>query len=171
MKRRRIDVILDPAYLDGVDDRSLEELGEMRDEVDGFENELSFYRRVLHGRLDVLRFEQRRRSGEDQRSVLDALPELLAAGMGGGSDTEGSMGRLRSEFAPDLPEVERRFSRVMDDDVLTRLPDLSDDDLALAIQELGELEQGISERRSRLHEIHDALVGQIGGRHVSSDPA
>jgi hypothetical protein len=169
MMRRRIDVVLDPEYLDALDARSLEELGEMRHEVDDLENQLSFYRRVLHGRLDVLRFEQRRRSGEDSRSIIEALPELLASGTGGGNGN--ALDRLHADFAPELPDVERRFARVMDDDILTRLPELGDDDLSLALEELGALEEQISGQRSALHGIHDALVTEIAGRHVASDPA
>ena len=170
MKRRRIDVVLDPAYVDDLGSYSLDELGVMRTEVDELENELSFYRRVLHGRLDVLRFEVRRRSGEDSRSIIEALPELLAAGTGGNGQGN-ALDRLHADFAPELPEVERRFSRVMDDDVLTRLPELGDDDLALALEELGTLEAQISGQRTQLHDIHDLLVTEIAGRHVAADPA
>lgn len=171
MKRRRIDVVLDPSYVDGLDGRTVAELGAMRVEVDELENELSFYRRVLHGRLDVLRFEQRRRRGEDDRPILDVLPELLSAGMDGGPVGTSDLGRLRAEFAPELPEVERRFARVMDDDILTRLPEIDDDGLVREIDELVALEGDISARRTRLHEVHDAIVVEIGGRHVATDPA
>ena len=171
MRRRRIDVVLDPTYVDGLDGFSLDELGGMRSEVDALENELSFYRRVLHGRLDVLRFEVRRRSGEDSRTIIEALPELIAAGTPAGSGNGNALDRLHSDFAPQLPEVERRFSRVMDDDILTRLPELDDDDLALALEELGALEARISGQRNQLHDIHDLLVGEIAGRHVATDSA
>ena len=97
------------------------------------------------------------------------LPELLASGTGGGNGN--ALDRLHADFAPELPEVERRFARVMDDDILTRLPELGDDDLSLALEELGALEEQISGQRSALHGIHDALVTEIAGRHVASDPA
>lgn len=172
MKRRRIDVLIDPAFVDGLDGRSLDELGAMRDEVDHFENELSFYRRVLHGRLDVLRFEVGRRRGDDSRSIIEALPELLAAGATGPVSGDGNaLDRLHADFAPELPEVERRFARVMDDDILTRLPDLGDDELALSIEELTALEEQISGQRAALHGVHDAIVREIAERHVATDPA
>lgn len=171
MKRSRIDVVLDPAYAHDLGSRSLDELGAMRTEVDDLENEVSFCRRVLHGRLDILRFEVRRRNGEDSRSVIEALPEVLAAGIGGGKGQGNALDRLPADFAPELPEVERRFPRVMDDDVLTRLPELGDDDLALALDELGTLEARISGQRTRLHDIHDLIVTEIAGRHVAVDPA
>jgi len=47
---------------------------------DDLEGELSYYRRLLHGRLDLLNFELRRRSGEETRSLIEALPEILADG-------------------------------------------------------------------------------------------
>ncbi|NND84161.1 MAG: hypothetical protein HKN46_03335 [Acidimicrobiia bacterium] len=171
--RRRIDVVLSPEYLDALDTHTLEELGEMRVLVDDLENQLSFYRRVLHGRMDVLRFEQRRRRGEDSRSIIEALPELLAIGNqeGNGNGNGNALDRLHADFAPELPEVERRYTSVMNDDILTRLPDLDDDDLTLALEAFGALEEKLSGQRNALHEIHDALVTEIAGRHVASDPA
>jgi hypothetical protein len=172
-QRRRIDVVLDSDYLDALDARTLEDLGTMRQEVDDLENQVSYYRRVLHGRLDVLGFEQRRRSGEDSRSIIEALPELLAAGADGdsGNGDGNALDRLHADFAPELPQIERRYARVTDDDILTRLPELSDEDLSLALQELRAIEEQLSTQRTALHGIHDALVTEIAGRHVASDPA
>ena len=66
--------------------------------------ELSFYRRMLHGRMDLLSFELRRRSGEETRSLMEALPEILA----GDSDPlpPRMLGdnRIIPIEAPDIPE-------------------------------------------------------------------
>ncbi len=66
-------------------DLPLKELRSRRDLADTVETELSYYRRLLHGRMDLLAFEQRRRRGEETRSLIDALPEILT-----GRDRTGS---------------------------------------------------------------------------------
>ncbi|NIR36842.1 MAG: hypothetical protein GWN79_09180, partial [Actinobacteria bacterium] len=55
--------------------------------------------------MDLIGFEQRRRSGEEQRSLLEALPEILAQGA---SATTGLPSRAIGVEIPDLPDVGRR---------------------------------------------------------------
>src|SRR5699024_3801246 len=85
-KRRRIDVVLEPEYLDGLAGLDLDEVRRRRDTATDVEAQISYYRRLLHGRMDLLDFEQRRRHGEEERSILEALPEILAKGMILGSE-------------------------------------------------------------------------------------
>ena len=59
--RRRIDQIMEPSFVDGLGDLSLDELRDRRRMCDDVENELSYYRRMLHGRMDLLRRLVRRR--------------------------------------------------------------------------------------------------------------
>ncbi|MEX0789347.1 MAG: hypothetical protein WD178_01075, partial [Actinomycetota bacterium] len=77
LERRRIDQIQEPEFLTGLSSLPLKELRSRRDLADTVEIELSYYRRLLHGRMDLLAFEQRRRRGEETRSLIDALPEIL----------------------------------------------------------------------------------------------
>ena len=76
--RRRIDIVLEPQYLDGLSELELEELRGRRATAEDVESQISYYRRLLHGRMDLLNFELRRRGGEEERSLLEALPEILA---------------------------------------------------------------------------------------------
>ena len=75
--RRRLDRVLDPDYLEGLDDMTLDQLREHRSTAVEVENELSYYRRLLYGRMDLVKFEQRRRSGEEDRSLIDSLVDIL----------------------------------------------------------------------------------------------
>ena len=72
--RRRIDIIRDEEFLAGLD---LDTLRERSGLSDGLGLNPSFYRRLLHGRMDPLAFEVRRRSGLETRSLIEALPEIL----------------------------------------------------------------------------------------------
>lgn len=171
-QRRRLDTVLDPEYTASLSSDPMEVLSEKRSIVGQIENELSYYRRLLHGRLDLLRFEQARRRGEESRSLIEALPELLAGGLTGPAGENGNpLGRLRGDFVPEFPEVERRFSRITDDDFLIRLPELTDDDLAQIHTELEEIEQDVSGTRSQLHEVHDAILAELAVRFQAADSA
>jgi hypothetical protein len=82
--RRRIDRIADGSYLDGIDDPSVvpaSRLRELRSECEQEESGLSYARRVLQGRLDIVRAEVLRRSeaGQDAAAdLLGSLPRILA---------------------------------------------------------------------------------------------
>ena len=64
--RRRIDILLDPDYLTDLETVPLAELRDRRRMADEVETELSFYRRLLHGRIDLLAFEAQQGAGGDQ---------------------------------------------------------------------------------------------------------
>lgn len=163
--RRRIDIVLAPEFVDGLDSLSLDELRDRRELVDAVETELSFYRRLLHGRMDLLDFERRRRSGEESRSLIEALPEILT----GGDHTGGGMGRqIRGGFAPDLEfgPGKRKIDRVLEDGFLANLPSIDDEELAAISDSLVETEHEISERRRGVHGVHDRLQGEITGRYT-----
>lgn len=81
------------------------------------------------------------------------------------------MGRIRGEFAPELPEVERRYARITEDDFLTRLPELTENDLEVIQADLVELETDLSDTRDRLHNVHDAIVAELGVRYQAADSA
>ena len=54
--RRRIDRILDDEFLAGFESADLDSIRELRQMTDEVETELSYYRRLLHGRMDLLAF-------------------------------------------------------------------------------------------------------------------
>lgn len=163
--RRRIDIVLEPEYIEGLADVELDELRERRETAEDVETQISYYRRLLHGRMDLLNFELRRRSGEEKRSLIEALPEILASGMMLGSEPN-----LRHiETMPPLPTTtgRRLIDKIMDDGVLTQLPELSQEELGEAIERLEEVESELSVQRRQLHSIIDALQEEIISRYRS----
>jgi hypothetical protein len=163
--RRRIDIVLEPEYLEGLPEIDLDELRRRREQAEDVETQVSYYRRLLHGRMDLLDFELRRRRGEETRTLLEALPEILATGMVLGSEPN-----LRYlETMPPLPTTtgRRLIDKIMDDGVLTQLPELTQEELTEAIERLEEVEAQLSVQRRELHTVIDALQEEIISRYRS----
>src|SRR5438270_8063420 len=74
---RRIDKVLDPEFVAGLGQISLDDLRERRKDAEQEETDLSYLRRLLQGRLDILRAELARRDGEET-DLVQALPRILA---------------------------------------------------------------------------------------------
>ena len=168
--RRRLDQIRDPDFLADLDSLNLEDLRERRDLAEEVEKELSYYRRFLHGRLDLLAFEQRRRRGEESRSLIDALPEILT-----GRDQSGAAStRHLSTDLPELPSKGRRhLDRILGNDLMLRLGEMSEEELAEAAAELADLESEISTVRQHTQAILDRLQAEVINRYKNDlgDPA
>jgi len=164
-KRRRIDIVLEPEYLDNLSGLDLDELRGRRHTAEDVESQISYYRRLLHGRMDLLNFELRRRGGEEERTLLEALPEILASGMVFGEEPN-----LRHiETMPPIPSKtgRRLIDKIMDDSVLTQLSDLSDDDVVEALDQIQEVETEMSNQRKQLHAVIDTLQSEIVARYRS----
>ena len=164
-KRRRIDIVLEPEYLEDLPGLELAELRRRRHTAEDVETQISYYRRLLHGRMDLLNFELRRRSGEEERSLLEALPEILATGMVLGNEPN-----LRHiETMPPIPTKtgRRLIDKIMDDGVLTQLPELTDEEISEALERLREVETNLSNQRKQLHSVIDTLQDEIVDRYRS----
>ena len=162
-QRRRIDIVLEPEYLEDIAAIDLRDLRERRVTAEDVEAQISYYRRLLHGRMDLINFELSRRRGEEERTLLEALPEILASEMVFG--TEPNLRYI--ETMPPLPTItgRRLIDKIMDDGILTELPDLSDDEIHEAIDRLREVENQLSAQRKRLHIVIDALQDEIVARY------
>lgn len=160
--RRRIDRIRDPEFEADLSDMPMEELRAKRTMCEDLDNELSYYRRLLHGRIDLLTFEQRRRSGEEQRSLIDALPEILA-----GSETRHvSSGRQVPVVMPDVPAPGRREVDVaLGDDFLAHLPEIDDGELDEIRNGLVEAEEDVSEQRRDVYGAYERLQAELTRRY------
>jgi len=163
--QRRIDTVLQPEFLSDLAALDLDELRTRRGTAEDVENQISYYRRLLHGRMDLLNFELRRRSGEEERSLLDALPEILATGMVLGPEPN-----LRYiDVMPPLPTTtgRRLIDKIMDDGILTQLPELTDEEVDESLERLREVETELSTQRKQLHSVIDALQDEIVARYRS----
>ncbi len=160
--KRRIDIVLADDFTEGLGALELDALRDRRDTVEQVETELSYYRRLLHGRQDLLAFEMKRRSGEESRSIVEALAEILSAGESSGDADH----RIRGGFAPDIPkEGNRPIDRVLGDDFLTHLPTFDDDGLAEVAGRLKAAEETVTVQRNQVHAVHELLQAEVTSRY------
>lgn len=160
--RRRIDQIVEPEFVEGLGDLSLDALRDRRRICDDVENELSYYRRMLHGRMDLLGFELRRRSGEETRSLIEALPEILTDSASGYVPS----GRPTKVTLPDLPDQRRRhIDEVLEADFLTRIALVQDDELNEIQRSLVETETEISAQRHSVQEAFNTIQSELTRRY------
>jgi hypothetical protein len=164
--RRRLDQVLDPEFVSDIDEIELDELRERRQMAVDVEKELSYYRRLLHGRLDLLRFERRRRSGEESRTLIESLAEILSdPTRGDGHDPRRTI--LDTDLPP-MPETGRReVDAVLGDDVLANLDTVDDDGIAAALETVQAIEREISDKRHQVQQVADLLSAQIAERYRS----
>lgn len=162
--RRRIDQVLDPAFTAGLEELPLEDLRARRNTLDELDTEFSYYRRILHGRMDLLDFELRRRSGEETRSIIEALPEILSDGATGSTSNP-----LDKELSLDTPEFagagKRQVDKALSDDFLARLPFLDDAELMEIREGLAASEAEVSTQRRAVYDAHDLIVAELTRRY------
>ncbi len=138
----------------------MDQLRERRRVLDDLDAELSFYRRMLHGRMDLLSFEMKRRSGEEKRTLIEALPQILADGIDG--PTRNTIPRDLPLTLPDLiGDGNRAIDRVLGDDFLTHLPSLEDDELAEIQEALTGAEREVSAQRRAVYDVYDQISAEI----------
>lgn len=162
--RRRIDQVLDPSFTEDLESLSIEDIRERRDMLDDLDTEFSYYRRILHGRMDLLDFELRRRSGEETRSIIEALPEILSDGATG--STSNPLDRELSLETPEFAGAGRRqVDKALSDDFLAHLPLLEDAELSEIREGLAASESEISKQRRAVYDAHDLIVAELTRRY------
>lgn len=164
--RRRIDQVLDEEFLSAIDEIEMDELRRRRQMAVDVEKELSYYRRLLHGRMDLLRFERRRRTGDESRSLIESLAEILSdPTRGDGHDPRRSI--LDTDLPP-MPDTGRReVDAVLGDHVLTKLDTVDDAGLSAALEAVQAIEREISDKRHQVQQVADLLSAQIAERYRS----
>ncbi|MDJ0924601.1 MAG: hypothetical protein QNJ77_08570 [Acidimicrobiia bacterium] len=115
--------------------------------------------------MDLLSFELRRRSGEETRTLIEALPDILADGSSGGPSHYLVPKTLPVE-PPDIPmEGRRSIDRVLADDFLTHLPDIEDGELRVIQETLTEAERKVSDQRRSVYEALEILTAEVARRY------
>ncbi|HEY7137904.1 MAG TPA: aerial mycelium formation protein [Acidimicrobiia bacterium] len=162
-QRRRIDRILDPAYLGDLASRPTEELQAMHDECTEVETEVSYVRRLAQARVDILTAELERRSaGGSLGSLIDALPRILADP---GARSRPETARMPQQLAPSMDvEWVRGLEPLVTDATLANLPSLADEDVRATLERLRALETDVSATRRSLHAVIDALDRELAAR-------
>ena len=160
--RRRIDRVLDPAFTDGIAERPLADVRLLRDEAAQEETDLSYLRRLLHARIDIVRAEQERRATGDATAVVERLATILAANALGPAMGSGRYSTLK----PSRAEAHRRHVEALVADVdLSDVGSLADDRLSHALATYLAEEESVSARRREVQRVMDQINEEIGGRY------
>jgi hypothetical protein len=168
--RRRIDRVLAPTYLDGIDLLELEEVRIRRAEADQEEVDLSYARRLMQGRIDILKAEQERRRGGVPAAALgtrtdEAIVEALKRILGDERRSDRGMGRHLSASPSRVGEHRREAERAVADVGGSDLDALDDVHLDEAISELAQIESRVSRSRRSVQHVVDALTAEIARRY------
>ena len=159
---RRIDRVLAGDFLSGLRELALPEVRELRGEAEQEEVDLSYTRRMIQGRLDVLRAELNRRDGTSNATLVEGLAAILA-------DEPRAPARGRGRHT--TVEPSRADSHRRDVETLVAAVDLSDvgarttDELGEAIRTLSEQEAGVSGKRRAVQDVMDACSAEITRRY------
>ncbi|MFF4186869.1 ABC transporter substrate-binding protein [Streptomyces sp. NPDC001691] len=138
----------------------LAELRTLRRQSQRDEADLSYVRRLLHGRIDILRAELARRTGP-QAPVVERLAEIL-------TDAPSSHRASARHVTLSAPRSEeyRMLAAEMDAEVeLSDLAARTDEELHTATGRLIRYEQQVSRRRQQLQRTADDCSAEIARRY------
>jgi len=159
--RRRADRVLAEGYLDGIDSLELVDLRRLRRDAVQEEADLSYVRRLLQGRIDIVRAELQRRTSGDKRSLVGDLPGILAGRERGGSHPS----RHDLGEPSQVAEPRREIEQVLEDIDLADVTSRTDQELAVAVRRLAEYEGEVSVRRRQVQRVVDACNAEIARRY------
>jgi len=157
--RRTVDRIFDPTYVENLTSLPVAELRKRKAESEALEAEVSYARRLIQGRLDILRHGAERMATGDKLEVtemVEDLPGILSEGVGG------SASRLPRIIAPANAENQRReVERLASTADLTRLEELTPAEIQEMVDRLTEAEKETSHRRRRIQGVMDQITGEL----------
>ncbi|MDO0934258.1 aerial mycelium formation protein [Streptomyces sp. DG2A-72] len=140
---------------------SLPELRTLRRDAQRDEADLSYVRRLLQGRIDILRAELARRGPAGQASVVDRLPEILTDAPA----RHRSSARHVTLGTPHSEEYRQLAADMLAEVELSDLGARTDLELNTAMGRLVRYEQQVSHRRQRLQRTADDCSGEIARRY------
>lgn len=167
--RRRIDRVLDRAFVANLPAVPLTQLRERRAEASAEEVDLSYLRRVLHGRLDIIAAETARRADGDESPLVARLSEILTdppsrrvasvryLPLGNG---DAMAGEYRVELEARLREL-----------AVPDLPTCSDQTLREAATALSGYEREVSDLRRKVQLVVDECAADLARRYREGEAA
>lgn len=138
----------------------LSELRALRRDAQSDEADLSYVRRMLQGRIDILRAELARRT-DPEAPVLDRLSEILADV----PSRHRTSARHVTLSTPRGEEYRRLAAEMLSEVELSDLTARTDEELHTAMGRLAGYEQQISQRRQALQRTADDCGAEIARRY------
>jgi hypothetical protein len=158
--RRRVDHVLAPDFLDGLAELPLPELRAKRREAEQEEADLSYLRRMLHGRISIVQAELRHRDpASGSGSVVDELSSIL------GDEQRSTRGLGRHLTVEPSRVDEHREEQIIADAVISDVSARTDDELRDALARLAAHEAEVSEVRRSVQNVMDTLSAELTNRY------
>lgn len=160
--------LLDPDYLADIEALSLDDIRRMRTECQEAEAALSYLRRLIQGRMDLVHAYLERPAGSDApdlSSVVDNLADILAGPRG--TRGPGRNPVLHSPDTDEMAELTDELDDILGADDLLRLVELDDEQLGALANNLRELENRVSGERRAMFDRIDTLQAELVKRHKS----
>lgn len=165
-----LDRLLDPAFAEGLGSLDMVEVRQRRAACQQREESVSYLRRVIQVRLDLLGTElSHRQSGDrpaDIQDLIARLPDILA-------EHGRSPGFGQAPRDLKLPDIDADLTRLVDDIVppgrLAELASIDVTEIAELVERLEGLEHEVSSARRQLHGHIDALQAEITRRYKSGE--
>jgi hypothetical protein len=158
--------VLDEQEREALPSWTTEQLRARRAACEGREAAVSYARRVLQGRLDIVRAElERRHEAGDHaaQELLSSLPALLA---GDHVATDPARARVSSVTVPAAAdELVARIDADLGESTLSGLAEKDEDELAELIRMLERHEAELSSERRALFDCIDALRDELAARY------
>jgi hypothetical protein len=159
---RRIDRVLSGDYLAELSRLSLDEARSLRDEVAQEETDISYLRRLLQGRIDIIRAElDRRARGAGTSRLVDDLPKILADQ----SPAMRGLGRHLPREPSRVDEHRRHVESLIADADLGDVTSRTDEELRAALTIYEAEERAQSQKRRAVQAVSDACNAEIARRY------
>ena len=168
----RIEQLLDPAFVEGITELEMGELRSRRDQCQQASDTLSYLRRLVQGRLDLVHDELARRNSGGEPRDLSEIVEGLKRGeiLGEGTRSDG-LGRLPQSFSPADADgwISAELDSVLPPDRLAALAEIGDAEMREAAETLQRIERRVSDQRAELHNRTDAFQEEIVRRYKTGE--
>lgn len=139
----------------------LEDLRISRRSLEDEERELSYVRRLLQGRIDIIKAELARRAGHGN-DVLSSLPAILADSP---SNQKGSARHVSLDAPVSKHQTAVAAQRAANELSHANLCDMSDPQLRTSMEGLARHEKAVSRARSQIHQKMDGLSAELTRRY------
>lgn len=163
----RVDTILDEKYVENLSALSFPELRERRNNAIREEAELSYVRRLIHGRVDLLESKIIKKDYDTQSEILsdeELVTKVTHILLDAGNPIYKNSPRHMGYQICDSDNCEQAERTLFD---IRFLKEEDEEELKLYIIELKEWERNVSAKRTKLHAVIDVLTLELSNRYKS----